>query len=185
MRSLETKRMLMRQWQDEDLPDFAMLNADPDVMEYYPSTLSTEESNALAQKFAALIEQKGWGFWALENRNDASFMGFVGLHEPSYTLPVTPCVEIGWRLAKGFWGKGYATEAAQAALDFAFRQLNLGEVYSFTSVVNKRSQAVMQRLHMVNTDNNFEHPMLSQCDFLKEHVLYKIDQQRWFGFQTT
>lgn len=100
-------------------------------------------------------------------------------NKPTYELPVTTCVEIGWRLAREYWGKGYATEAAKASLDIGFRKLDLEEVYSFTSVSNWKSRAVMERLNMVNTKSNFEHPMIPQNSPLREHVLYKIDKQTW------
>ncbi len=108
-------------------------------------------------------------------------MGFVGLHEPAYELPITPCVEIGWRLAKEYWGKGYATEAGKASLEIAFKILNLQEVYSFASVSNRQSWAVMERLKMKNTNKNFEHPIIPQNNPLREHVLYKITKQNKSG----
>lgn len=161
------------------MPVFGRLNADPDVMKYYPGALSAEESNALAQQFELLISDRGWGFWATEVIDQKRFIGFVGLHEPIYHLPVTPCVEIGWRIAKEYWGKGYATEAAEAVLAVAFEKLELPEVYSFTPVSNKKSQAVMERLRMVNTMTNFEHPLVPVNSPLRKHVLYKIERQSW------
>ncbi len=181
---LTTKRLRLRQWKQADFPAFAMLNSDPEVMKYYPNTLSEEESNDMAQRFEALIAFKGWGFWVVENIDDKRFMGFVGLHEPTYDLPVTPCVEIGWRLARNYWGQGYASEAAKASLEFAFERLDLPEVYSFTSVLNKKSQAVMERLGMVNMERNFEHPMISEGSSLREHVLFKIEKQDWMERDT-
>ena len=176
---LQTERLIMRQWRKEDWSEFAKLNSDPVVMEYYPNILSTEESNAMAQKIEALLSKRGWGFWAVESISKKTFMGFVGLHEPTYELPVTPCIEIGWRLAKEYWGKGYATEAAKTSLDFAFKKLNLPEVYSFASVSNRKSWTVMERLKMVNTKENFEHPDIPKNNPLREHVLYKITQRQW------
>jgi len=178
---IHTERLLLRQWCEEDWPDFASLNADPIVMEYYPDVLSTAESNAMAQKIMSCIAERGWGLWAVELMNDQSFIGFVGLHEPTYALPVTPCVEIGWRLAKKYWGKGYATEAASASLETGFNRLGLSEIYSFASVANKNSEAVMKRLNMVNTGRNFEHPIIPENNPLREHVLYKIDRERWLA----
>lgn len=176
---IEPARLKLRQWRKGDLPGFARLNADPIVMKYYPSVLQPEESSAMASKLEALITEKGWGFWAVELKNGNEFIGFVGLHEPNYDLPVTPCVEIGWRLAQQYWGHGYATEAGKAALALAFGELNLTEVYSFTSVQNRKSQAVMERLGMYNTGGNFAHPMIPENNPLREHVLYKIDKQIW------
>lgn len=178
---METQRLRLRRWKKEDRIDFARINADPIVMQYYPNVLSTVESNAMADRIESLFTAKGWGFWAVEHINDQRFIGFVGLHEPNYKLPVTPCVEIGWRLAKEYWGYGYATEAASACLAVAFETLDLPQVYSFASVTNKKSQAVMQRLGMVNTQINFEHPMIPDNHPLREHVLYKIDKQEWIS----
>ena len=158
---LQTERLILRQWRKEDWSEFAKLNADPVVMEYYPSILSMEESNAMAQKIEELLSKRGWGFWAVESISEKTFMGFVGLHEPTYDLPVTPCIEIGWRLAKEYWGKGYATEAAKA------------------SVSNRQSWAVMERLKMVNTKENFEHPHIPKNNPLRVHVLYKITKRQW------
>lgn len=176
---IETKRLRLRQWKQEDFPAFAKLNTDPEVMEFYPDTLNEKESNDMARRFEALIVYRGWGFWVVERLDEGEFMGFVGLHEPTYDLPVTPCVEIGWRLSKEYWGCGFASEAAMACLTVAFEKLNLPEVYSFTSVLNKKSQAVMERLGMVDMKQNFGHPMISDDSPLHEHVLYKIDKSRW------
>ncbi|WP_455199322.1 GNAT family N-acetyltransferase [Kaarinaea lacus] len=176
---IETQRLKLRQWKKEDRPLFAKINADPEVMQFYPSVLDEKESEDLAEKIELLIKEKGWGFWAVEVKNENKFIGFVGLHEPEYDLPITPCTEIGWRLAKEYWGIGYATEAAKACLEVAFIELGLSEVYSFTPTSNKKSQAVMERLGMVNTNNNFDHPMVPENSSLSEHLLYKIDKQEW------
>ena len=176
---IETERLRLRQWKKADLPAFAKLNADSEVMKYYPALLNKQESDDMALRFEALIAYCGWGFWVVEKLDNNEFIGFVGLHEPTYDLPVTPCVEIGWRLAKEYWGHGYATEAASASLDVAFRKLDFLEIYSFTSVSNKRSQAVMERLGMVNMNSNFNHPMIPEDSPLREHVLYKINREDW------
>ncbi|WP_163834311.1 GNAT family N-acetyltransferase [Spartinivicinus ruber] len=177
--TLKTERLILRQWQLADYRPFAAINADPVVMEYYPSCLPTTESDALADKLMSLIAKRGWGFWAVELISTKQFIGFVGLHQPEAELPFTPCVEIGWRLAKAHWGYGYATEAAQTALQFAFDKLGLNEVVSFTSCLNERSQAVMQRLGMANTEQDFEHPSVPIESPLREHVLYKITKLQW------
>jgi len=176
---LKTDRLILRQWENYDLLPFANMNADPDVMKYYPSTLSESESNQLANRIKGFITERSWGFWAVETINENEFIGFVGLHKPTYDLPITPCVEVGWRLSKPYWGKGYATEAAKESLRFAFEDLNLKAVYSFASVSNKRSISVMDRLNMVNTGNNFEHPIIPEGHSLREHVLYKITKKQW------
>ena len=176
---IKTERLNLRQWKKEDYPAFARLNADSEVMKYYPDILSQLESNDMAERFEALLAHRGWGFWVAEKPDEKKFMGFVGLNEPTYKLPVTPCVEIGWKLVKEYWGYGYATEAAKACLKVAFEKVELSEVYSFTSTLNKKSQAVMERLGMMNMKQNFDHPMMPIDSPLLEHVLYKIDSNTW------
>jgi len=176
---LQTNRLILRQWNDEDLIPFAQLNADPVVMEYFPATLSTVESDDLANTIRSLIEQRGWGLWAVEAPGRAAFIGFVGLHIPADDLPCSPCVEIDWRLATAHWGKGYASEAADAALGHAFGELGLEAVVSFTAAINKRSEAVMQNIGMTNTRQNFRHPRVDPASALCEHVLYKIHREDW------
>ena len=176
---ITTKRLLLRQWQPSDFPLFAELCADPDVMQFFPSTLSEAESMALAQRVHGLIAERGWGLWAVQVPGVSDFIGFVGLHVPKDYLPFSPCVEIGWRLAKSYWGKGYASEAAKAALNYAFTELQLDEVLSFTSVTNLPSQAVMKRIGMTNTHRNFMHPDIEAGHPLCEHVLYRLDRSEW------
>ena len=127
----------------------------------------------MAQKIMGLIDDRGWGFWAVELKKSEDFIGFVGLHKPTYEIPCTPCVEVGWRLAKKYWGYGYASEAAKLSLDFAFNQLMLAEVFSFASVINTNSIAVMERIGMKNQYQNFDHPIVAEVSELLEHVLYK------------
>ncbi len=176
---METKRLILRNWLPTDYHQFAELNSDPTVMEFFPKTLSQSESNAFAEKSKTLISKNGWGLWAVEIKTRGSFIGYVGLHRPHLKYPFSPFVEIGWRLSKEFWGYGYATEAAREALKFAFESLELYEVVSFTSLQNKRSQSVMERLDMINTQENFKHPSLPDNHPLCEHVLYKITKAMW------
>lgn len=177
---LETKRLKLRQWKESDYPIFSEMTSDRDVMRFYPSLMSKSESDEMANKIRGLISEKGWGFWAVEEKENKKFIGFVGLHEPAPELPFSPCVEIGWRLRKESWGKGFATEASKEALKFAFRVLGLSRVYSFASVDNQKSRAVMERLNMENTNQNFEHPSMPVGSPLREHVLYKINRERWY-----
>lgn len=182
--TLETDRLQLRQWKDPDVTALAQMCADPEVMRYFPNVLSTSESNALAQKIRSKMEQKGWGWWAVSLKDDDRFMGFLGLNSPQYELPFTPCIEIGWRLAQPFWGKGYATEAGREVLAFAFHTLKLEEVVSFTAVLNHRSQRVMQRIGMNNTNQNFNHPLVPIGHPLEEHVLYSIKRELFIESNT-
>lgn len=167
---ITTERLKLRQWRAEDAAPFAALNADPEVMRYFPSTLTRADSDAMAARIRARIAQRGWGFFAVERIEDGAMLGFVGLECPRPDVPLSPCVEIGWRLATAYWGRGYATEAARAALAFAFNRLLLSEVVAFTVPDNRRSQAVMARLGMVRQPALFDmpsvppgHPMRAQC----------------------
>ncbi|SDG10493.1 Protein N-acetyltransferase, RimJ/RimL family [Onishia taeanensis] len=175
---MRTERLILRQWNDEDLSPFAEMCRDKEVMEFFPKRLTKEESYSMGRNIKSLIAERGWGFWAVEVPGESHFIGFVGLHTPNDSMPFSPCVEIGWRLAKAYWGRGYATEAANEALRYAFTQLGLEEVVSFTTVNNLRSQAVMEKIGM-SYASNFEHPDLEPSDPLCEHVLYKISKEHW------
>lgn len=174
-----TPRLLLRQWREDDKPAFAALNADPEVMRFFPGTQTREQSDRSIAAWAAELEARGWSNWAVERRADGAFIGFVGLTVPKRALPFMPCVEIGYRLARSHWGQGYATEAARAALRFGFEQLQLEEIVSFTAKLNLPSQAVMRRLGMVNANEDFEHPALPEGSPLRPHVLYRLSRERW------
>jgi RimJ/RimL family protein N-acetyltransferase len=172
---LRTPRLVLRQWRDDDLASFAELNADPEVMRHFPSVLGRAESDALALCARALITARGWGLWAVEVRDGAPFIGFVGLAQPRFDAHFTPAVEIGWRLAPEHWGYGYATEGARAAISYAFEELELEEIVSFTTVANDRSRRVMERLGMTHDPaDDFEHPLLAHGDPHRPHVLYRL-----------
>jgi len=177
----DTERLRLRQWYTADREPFAVLNADPKVMEFFPALLSRAESDAVVDRCMAHIAEHGWGLWAVEIRNTREFIGFVGLNIPAYELPFSPCVEIGWRLAAEFWGKGYATEAARGALRAGFEQLGLPEIVSFTAVGNIRSRSVMERLGMCDTGETFEHPNVLEGHALRKHCLYRLSREQYRG----
>lgn len=176
---LETERLRLRQWKKSDLAVFAEMNSDPWVMKHFPTLLTPSESNIWAEQCALLIAERGWGLWAAALKECGSFAGFIGLTVPKAKLPFSPCVEIGWRLHRRYWGRGFATEGATEALQFAFNVLTLDDVVSFTTLANRRSRAVMARLGMSDTHSNFIHPALEPRDPLAEHVLYKITRYEW------
>ncbi|KZN66902.1 GNAT family N-acetyltransferase [Pseudoalteromonas luteoviolacea] len=189
---LKTKRLRLRQWRESDKVAFATMNANAEVMRYFPSPLSRQQSDALVDKIAQLMEENGYGFWALVRDNagmtepsDAvseEFIGFVGLHWQTQVNPEQPFMEIGWRLAREYWGQGYAFEAALAALQFAFEVLNLSEVYAFTALPNTPSQKLMTRLGMKNCERDFLHPNLPTGHPLQAHCLYRVtpEELRFF-----
>lgn len=173
--TIETERLTLRQWQESDKAPFAKLNACPDTMKYFPRTFTEEESNAFVDKTMKIIEDKGYGLFAVEDFESEEFLGFVGLNEPNFEAPFTPCLEIGWRLHKDHWGKGYATEAAKAVLALAFERLNIPEIVSFTSSLNVPSLKVMEKIGMQRDHSgDFEHPNVEDGSPLKTHQLYRI-----------
>ncbi|MGM8937785.1 GNAT family N-acetyltransferase [Psychrobacter glaciei] len=181
--TIETERLYLRQWQASDFAIFAEMNADPEVMQYFPKLLTPKVSDVIANKCQQLIADKAWGLWAVSLKGDEeennNFIGMVGLNDTHANMSFAPAVEIAWRLHSDYWGQGYATEAARASLNFAFTELGLEEVVSFTAVINKRSQLIMQRIGMTDTQDNFYHPALKSTHPISEHVLYKISRQQW------
>ena len=171
---METDRLILRDWKDEDLAPFADLNGDPGVMEYFPSVLTREESDDLASAIRNKIKIEGWGPWAVELKATGEFIGVVGLQKSESNLPFYPCVEVAWRLSSKHWNKGYATEAAKASLNYASSVLNLKEVVSFTAKLNVRSQTVMKKIGMCSDGYEFDHPGVPSDSPLCRHVLYKI-----------
>jgi RimJ/RimL family protein N-acetyltransferase len=176
---LETSRLRMRQWRESDRAPFAAMNADPAVMEFFASPPSPAASDASIDAWQAQLAAQGWSNWAVELRESGEFIGFTGLSVPRRTFSFSPCVEVGWRLARQFWGRGFATEAARAALRVAFERLSLSEIVSFTAVGNLRSRAVMERIGMRNANQDFEYPGISEGHPLRLHCLYRISRAEW------
>ncbi len=181
----ETDRLRLRQWIETDRePLFTRLNSDPQVMEFLPNLLDRVASDAMFDRLQSRIATRGWGFWAVESKIDRQFIGFVGISIPSYELPFSPCVEVGWRLAYEYWGKGYATEAARGALGIGFDRLNLPEIVSFTAIPNHRSRAVMEQLGMERQTQTFAHPSIPIGHPLCEHYLYRLSREKWRSIQS-
>lgn len=182
---LRSSRLLLRHWCPEDREPFASMNADPQVMEYFPATLSSDQSDLFAETIQLGLEERDYGFWAIQICDDAQgdegpFIGFVALSVPIWDAAFTPCVEIGWRLSRPHWGFGYATEAATQVLEYGFNVLRLSEVVSFTSILNSRSMAVMQRLGMTRDETeDFNHPNIDSNDSLCRHALFRMSDQLW------
>lgn len=169
---IRTSRLTLRRWREEDREPWAAMGVDPEVMEFFPAQLSREQSDAMFDRLSTTLAERGWGLWAVDL--EGSFIGFTGLSTVSFEAPFTPAIEVGWRFARSAWGHGYATEAARAALAFGFEELALGEIVSFTSVTNVRSQAVMKRLGMSrNPADDFDNPNVPAGDPLRPHVLFR------------
>lgn len=179
---IRTPRLWLRAWRPEDRGLFRGLNADPAVMEHLPSVLTPEESDELANRIEAHFLDHGFGLWAVEVPGMAQFIGYVGLSVPSFQAHFTPCVEIGWRLARPYWGNGYATEGAREVLRFGFTELSLREIVSFTVPANVRSRRVMDRLGMHHSPaDDFDHPKLPEGHQMRRHVLYRMTRADWKG----
>ncbi len=173
---LRTDRLLLRRWQADDLEPFAAINADPLVMEYFPATLTRERSAALIERFERFFEDHGYGLWAVEIPGEEPLAGYVGINPVEIDVAFTPAVELGWRLGRAFWGRGIASEAANAAVAFAFEQLGLSELVAYTAVINTRSRRLMERLGMTRDPaEDFRHPGLPEDSPLAPHVLYRLE----------
>lgn len=181
----DTDRLAFRCWHDRHRAPFAAMNADPEVMRYFPSTLTAEQTNAGIDMWLSQFAEHGWSDWAVELKDSGAFIGFIGLSIPRRQLPFSPCVEIGWRLARAHWGHGYATEGARGALAVGYEQLGLEEIVSFTALDNQRSRAVMERLGMRNANADFDHPGVPNGHWLSRHCLYRLTRDEWRGAGAT
>lgn len=171
---LETSRLILRPWQESDITPFIQMGLDPDVMHYFPSTLSPDQSRDFIKSIRLKFdEHPSWGLWAVELKQNQSFIGYIGLNAQPSQFDFSPCVEISWRLAKAAWRQGYAFEGAKAVLDYAFEQLKLERVVAFTAAVNVPSEALMKKLNMTKV-KVFDHPKLAAEHLLARHVLYEI-----------
>jgi RimJ/RimL family protein N-acetyltransferase len=180
VREIRTERLILRDWRDEDLPAFAAMNADPQVMEYMPALLTRAESDAMVGRIRELFAARGFGLWAVELAGGAPFIGYVGLSVPRFQAAFVPCVEIGWRLSKAQQGLGLATEAARAVLAFGFQSAALHEIVSFTVPENRPSRRVMEKIGMTHDpDDDFNHPSLASGHRLCRHVLYRLTKVAW------
>lgn len=169
---IETSRLHIRQWNAADEGSCIEMNLDREVMSFFPATCPPEQTLAHIEKNRVLIDEKGYGLFALEHKEDRAFIGFTGISVPSFETNFTPCIEIGWRLKKEYWGRGLSTEAARACMLYCFSMIGFPEVFSWTAAVNIASEQVMKKIGMQKI-KNFPHPLLPGHR-LEEHVLYQI-----------
>jgi RimJ/RimL family protein N-acetyltransferase len=178
--TIETARLILRDWRDADLEPWIAMNCDPRVTEFFAKSYTRELSESAAATMREQLNRNGHGWWAVEVRGGPSFAGVIALQEVPFQAPFTPANEIGWRFAFDNWGRGYATEGARAALDFAFNELSWREVVAFTAATNVRSQRVMERLGMTHQPiDDFDHPKIEPGHPLRRHVLYRIRRPNW------
>ncbi|CAN5482526.1 GNAT family N-acetyltransferase [soil metagenome] len=178
---IATERLVLRGWRESDRAPYAVLNADPEVMRHFPSTLTREQSDQMVDRIEAAWTSTAHGLWAVERIDRGEFIGFVGLAAPTWVTDFTPCIEVGWRLARQHWGQGYAPEAALAALAYGFEHVELpnDEIVSFTTKENAKSQRVMEKIGMhLDPSREFDHP-LTPGWHEQRHVLYSIERAQW------
>lgn len=175
----ETDRLRLIAWHERHLAPFAAMNADPEVMRYFPAPLTESQTRASVETWRAQFVDRGWSNWAVERKDTGEFIGFIGLSVPRRRLPFSPCVEIGWRLARRFWGLGFATDGARACLNVGFGRLGLSEVVSFTALANRPSRAVMTRIGLRDTGKDFDHPAVPEGSPLRRHCLYALRREDW------
>ena len=169
----QSPRLGFRNWSKDDIDPFAELNADPEVMTYFPRPFTFDETRNSVLRFQKYYTDYGYTFYAVDRLDTAEFIGFIGMIHQTFESFFTPCVEIGWRLKRPVWGKGYATEGAKACLNYGFDALGFSEIYSITAIPNLRSERVMQRIGMEKI-GEFDHPSIEDGHPLERHVIYRI-----------
>ncbi|MEN8249672.1 MAG: GNAT family N-acetyltransferase [Bacteroidota bacterium] len=168
----KSARLGFRIWEESDIEKMALINADAVAMEFLPSTRTLRETKAFINKMQKMYAEKGYCYFAVDLLEDNSFIGFIGLAEQTYKADFTPCIDVGWRLAKKYWDKGYATEGAKKCLKYGFDELGLSEIFAVAPVINNRSINVMKKIGMVKV-KEFIHPQLIDNERLRDCVLYK------------
>lgn len=175
MFQLETDRLIIREWRDEDIVPFSSMNSDLEVMRYFVKPMTFEQSVLMVEKMRSVFESKGYSFYCVEERISGLFVGLTGIAPVLLDVDFSPATEIGWRISRQFWGRGYAPEAANAVLNYARDVVQLEEVVSFTSENNLNSQRVMEKIGMLyDPDGDFMHPNVSAGNALSKHVLYRL-----------
>jgi RimJ/RimL family protein N-acetyltransferase len=176
---LQTDRLILREWRESDREPFARMNADPRVMEFYPATLTRDQSDRMVERIQSEIGERGFGYWALELRESGAFVGYTGIRWVEWVMHFTPAVEVGWRVAPEYWGSGFATEAARAAVRDGFERAGIEEIVAMASARNVRSTRVMEKLGMTHDPrDDFDHPMVESGHRLSRHVLYRLRRER-------
>ena len=180
MSAIETDRLVLRNWREEDRQAFFEMNADPKIMRFFDKTRSRAEADAVFDRFVHEIDRDGYGFWAVELRSAGQVIGFTGLRDIDFDAPFTPSIEIGWRLLTPHWGNGYATEAARACLAYGFEQMGLAEIVSFAVPENWPSRRVMERIGMRREpEHDFIHPDVTPGSPLAQHAFYRLTSADW------
>ena len=178
MKYIKTKRLILRDWKQSDIPAFIKMNLDKDVRRYFPDRLSPEASRRMAVEIQKDIGDRGFGLFAVERKDTGEFIGFTGIQvleeDGPFKLEFLPCIEIGWRFSKKHWNQGFATEAAKGILKFAERHTDIKQIYALAAKRNKPSISIMKKIGMKQTDE-FDHPQIMNGHSLQRHVIYKVE----------
>ncbi|CAM1368445.1 GNAT family N-acetyltransferase [Tenacibaculum xiamenense] len=170
----KSKRLGFRNWKESDKPKMGMINSDPKVMEYFPKIPTQQETNQHIDRMRTQFSENGYCYFAVDKLENGEFIGFIGIAEQTFESDFTPCVDIGWRLARTEWGQGFATEGAKRCLEYAFNEIGLRNIKSICPEINDKSESVMKKIGMKKT-KSFYHPLLSEYKELQKCVLYEIN----------
>lgn len=171
----QSKRLGFRNWQESDIEMMAQINSDKDVMEFFPAIQSVKQTRDFVKRMQKQFAEKDFCYFAVDKLEDYRFIGFIGLSEQNYEADFTPCIDIGWRIKREEWGKGFATEGAKRCIDYAFYDLSLKKIYAVAPVVNAKSEHIMKKIGMRKT-KEFKHPLLKADKKLQDCVLYEINK---------
>ncbi len=179
---VESERLILRPWKKEDRQPFADMSADKGVMEHLPPLTAHDAYHTWIDRQIESQQKHRMCFWAVEAKQDGAFVGAVGLLPVNYEAHFTPAVEVGWRIARPFWGLGYAPEAAAAAIRFGFESLQLPEIEANVGIANEKSMRVMAKLGMLrDTNGDFDHPLVPDGNVLRRQVLYRLTRSQWLA----
>lgn len=174
----KSKRLGFRNWNENDLTELSKINANLEVMEHFPKPLTDKETTKFIQRLKNHYEKNGYTYFATEILESGELIGFIGLAFQDYKTDFTPAVDIGWRLKKSAWGKGFATEGAKKCIEFAFNELNLNNVISTCTKKNYKSESVMKKIGMEKM-GEFNHPKLKEYPEYENCVCYRINKNVW------
>jgi len=170
-----SERLGFRNWKDADIPKMISISGDKDVMEFFPAPATPIQTEEFIGRMQTMFSEKGYCYFAVERLEDAAFIGFIGLMYQTYDVPFSPYTDIGWRLGKEFWNKGYATEGASRCLKYAFEDLDLSNIKATAPLVNVKSIRVMEKIGM-KKQLEFKHPRLVGNTKLETCTCYQIER---------
>ncbi len=167
-----SERLGFRNWLTEDIEILSALNADSEVMEFFPSIQTREQSEKFIAQMQNEFGEKGFCYFAVDQLDTNELIGFIGIHEHTFESDFTPCIDIGWRLKRSVWYQGFATEGAKRVLEYAFNELKIEKIVSFTPIINTPSENVMKKLGLKRL-RTFDFPLFKNDDRLRECVMYE------------